>query len=260
MSVFELAKMTAPEVRKAIDEGHDTVVCPFGSLEQHSAHLPIGTDAMLGDAFGRRLADQLDAFLVPTVSVGCAEHHMPFAGTMTVSHETIQRMAGEYARCLARHGFKQIILLGTHGGNFKPLDDAAKDCADIEGATVIAPMKDFDLDVLDPCHAVSAKFGIGKGESGGHAGEWETSIMLVLTPDLVHMDRTVEGFVGNMSDAVKRLLQDRQGIDVVTHGTGILGDPRRPDAERGKLHLDALAGAMMRGIRREWPAGRPVPK
>ncbi len=255
MPLFDLEKMTAPEVRKAIDEGFDTVICPFGSLEQHSAHLPIGTDAMLGDSFGRRLAEKLDAFLAPTVRVGYADHHMPFAGTMTLSLETVQRIGEEYARCLARHGFKQIILLGTHGGNFKPLADAARNCADIEGVKVIAPMRDFDTDVLDPVHAVSARYGISRGDSGGHAGEWETSIMLVLTPELVHMDKATVGFTGDMSDAVKQLLEDKRGIDIVTNGTGILGDATQADAARGELHFNALLAAMERGIEREWPEG-----
>jgi creatinine amidohydrolase len=254
MPVLELEKMTSPAVRRAIGEGHDTIVCPFGSLEQHAAHLPIGTDAMLGDEFGWRLAEQLDAFLVPTVRVGCAEHHMPFAGTMSVSEDTLRRLAGDYARSLARHGFKRIVLLATHGGNFKPLAAAAEDCQDMQDVSVISPISDFTADVLEPTHAVSARYGISAGESGGHSGEWETSIMLHLAPELVEMDHAVVGYTGGMSEAVSRLLEDGEGIDTVTGGTGILGDPRRADGERGAQHLDALTNAMIHGIERSWSA------
>lgn len=115
MGFLELEKMTSPEVRRAIDDGNDTIVIPFGSLEQHGGHLPIGTDAMLGDEFGRRIADRLGAFLVPTVRVGCAEHHLAFAGTVTVSKDTLRQIAVEYACGLARHGFRRIVFVPTHG-------------------------------------------------------------------------------------------------------------------------------------------------
>lgn len=255
MAVLELEELTSPEVRRAIDAGQTTVVCPFGSLEQHASHLPIGTDAMLGDEFGRRLAEHLDAFLVPTVRVGCAEHHMPFAGTMSVSPDTLRRLAVDYARCLARHGFRRIVLLATHGGNFAPLAAAAEECSDMDGVSVISPVSDFTYDVLEPTHAVSALDGIGPGESGGHSGEWETSIMLKLRPELVRMEEAVRGYTDGMSEAVNRLLAEGEGVDTVTNGTGILGDPRRADPERGARHLDALTGAMIRGIEQAMVGG-----
>jgi len=95
MGILDLEKMTSPEVRRAIDDGHDTIVIPFGSLEQHGGHLPIGTDAMLGDEFGRRIAARFNAFLVPTVRVGCAEHHLAFAGTISVGKDTLRQVAVE---------------------------------------------------------------------------------------------------------------------------------------------------------------------
>lgn len=254
MPALELERMTSREVRHAIDAGHDTVVCPFGSLEQHGAHLPIGTDAYLGDEFGRRAAERLNAFLVPTVRVGCADHHMPFAGTMTVREETLRNIASDYARCLAQHGFRRIVLLPTHGGNFGPLAEAARDCADLPGVSVVSPISDFTADVLRPTHEVSARDGIDAGESGGHAGEWETSIMQYLMPELVKMDHAVRGYTGDISKAVRRLLDDRKDVNTVTDGTGVLGDPRRASSQRGERHLDALTTVILGGIDKAWEA------
>jgi creatinine amidohydrolase len=243
-----LEKMTSPDVARAIEAGHDTVVCPFASVEQHGRHLPLGTDAILGESLGRRVAQRLEAFVAPTVRVGCAEAHMAFPGTVTVSEETLRRTAVDYAHAFARQGFKRIVLLATHGGNFKPLEDAARRCADLEGATVIAPMSDFARDILEPTNAVSAAAGISAGESGSHCGEWETSIILRLAPELVAMERADVGYVGDMEEAVERMLDRGESIQAVSDGTGILGDPRRADAARGELHLEAIAHSMVRAI------------
>jgi creatinine amidohydrolase len=249
MALRQLEKMTSPDVRDAIDAGHDTVVVPFGSVEQHGAHLPIGTDAMLGDEFGRRIAEELDAILAPTMRVGCADHHLPFAGTMSVSEDTLISVAVDFCRSLAHHGFRRIILLPTHGGNFRPIRLAAQQCANLEGTTVIPAVSDFTQDVLaEGTVGVSAKFGISPSESGAHAGEWETSIMLHLAPELVHMDNAVEGYVGDMTSAVKTVLDEGNLKQIAPNG--IMGDPRRADAERGEPYLASLALVGLRNIQK----------
>lgn len=240
MSVFELETMTSPAVRQAIDAGHDLIVIPFGAMEQHGGHLPIGTDAMLGDEIGRRLADHLDAFLAPTVRVGCSEHHLAFAGTMTLTKDTLKRVAIEYARGLAKHGFRRIVFLPTHGGNFQPIVEAVEEFEPIDGVTVITVASDFSRQVLQEATvAVSAKFGISPGESGAHSGEWETSIMLHLAPELVHMEAAEPGYTGDMEDAVRRILMEGGGVETVT-SNGIMGDPSRASGERGDAYLESL--------------------
>lgn len=246
MGVLDLEKMTSPEVRRAIDDGNDTIVIPFGSLEQHGGHLPIGTDAMLGDEFGRRIADHLNAFLVPTVRVGCADHHLPFAGTISVGKDTLRQVAVDYARSLAVHGFRRIVFVPTHGGNFQPLIEAVEQCRGIEGAEVVTVVSDFSRDVLrDGTVGVSMKFGITPEESGAHAGEWETSIMLRLAPELVHMDAAAPGYVGDMAEGVQRVLRDGVSLDQLA-ANGVMGDPRKAQAERGLHYIEALTSVGLR--------------
>lgn len=249
MPMHELENMTSPQVQAAIEAGHDTIVLPFGSFEQHGRHMPIGTDAMLGDEFGRRVAEALDAFLGPTLRVGCADHHLPWAGTMSISEETLIATAVDYCRSVARHGFRRIILLPTHGGNFRAIGIAAERCADLEGTTVISAVSDFNKDVLDEgTIGVSAKYGIPAEQAGAHAGEWETSMMLHLAPDLVRMDEAVEGYVGDMAEAVNHILTAGTLQDISP--TGIMGDPRPASAERGEPYLAALTNMVLANIER----------
>ena len=76
---------------------------------------------MFGDEIGRAVAERLNAFLAPTIPVGCSRHHLAFAGTMSVEEETFHRLVEDIVKALARHGFQRIVLLPTHGGNFRPL-------------------------------------------------------------------------------------------------------------------------------------------
>ena len=65
MTALHLDRLTWPDIKEEIQNGRDTVVVPFGSTEQHGRHMPLGTDAVLGDEIGWVLAERLGAFLAP---------------------------------------------------------------------------------------------------------------------------------------------------------------------------------------------------
>src|SRR5215211_5318592 len=67
MPALELDKLTWPEVKAELDAGRDTVVIALGATEQHGPHLPLATDALLGDELARAVADRIGAFVAPTV-------------------------------------------------------------------------------------------------------------------------------------------------------------------------------------------------
>jgi creatinine amidohydrolase len=85
VGAMELDRMTWPEVGAEQERGRDTVVVAFGATEQHGPHMPLATDALLGDHLARMVAERLDAFVAPTVRIGCSEHHLAFPGTLSVS-------------------------------------------------------------------------------------------------------------------------------------------------------------------------------
>src|SRR5262249_56220916 len=86
------------------------------------------------------------------------------------------------------------------------------------------------------------KFGIAPEESGAHAGEWETSIMLYLTPELVHMDAAAPGYTGDMAEGVQRVLRDGVSLDELAANV-VMGDPRRAQAKPGPHHIQPLTNA-----------------
>ena len=103
-----LEEMTSPQIRAAIDAGYDTAIVCAGAIEQHGRHLPIGMDAMDGKLFAVRIAEELgNALAAPVIRPGCSDHHMAFAGTISISVSLLQDLCRAYCRCLSHHGFKE---------------------------------------------------------------------------------------------------------------------------------------------------------
>jgi creatinine amidohydrolase len=235
MSALELETLTWPEVRQEIEAGRDTIVVAFGAVEQHGHHLPLGTDSILGDELSRRLAERLDAFRAPTVRIGCSSHHLAFPGTMSIGEEAFQRVVGDLVRGWARHGFRRIVVLPTHGGNFAPLGGALAKLEPLEGVKVVG-ISDLGL-LVQATLGLGAELGVPASEGGLHAGQWETSMMLALHPELVKMDRAVPGYTGDLETGLPTFLE--KGVDALTD-TGVIGDPRSASAEHGRLYIERL--------------------
>jgi creatinine amidohydrolase len=246
MGALDLYTLSWPEIREEMERGRDTVVVCFGAVEQHGHHLPLGTDSMLGDAVGRALADRLDAFLAPTIQVGCSQHHLAFPGTMSVGEETFGSVVGDIVRGWADQGFKRIVLLPTHGGNFGPLGAALERLGQLDGVKVVAIT---DLSVLvNATLGLGAELGIPAAEGGLHGGEWETSLMLAVQPNLVHMDRAVAGYTGDLESGIQRFFEE--GVHALTE-TGVIGDPKQASAENGKKYFDRLVELAAELVERE---------
>ena len=130
VSVIQLDELSWPAVEAAIDGGRDTVVVAFGATEQHGHHMPLATDALLGDHFANELADRLGAFVAPTVRVGCSSHHLAFAGTLSIRDETFAAIVADLVSSFLGSGFRRIVLIPTHGGNFAPLAAAVAELSD----------------------------------------------------------------------------------------------------------------------------------
>ncbi len=100
------------------------IVVPIGSIEQHGPTGLIGTDAICAEVVARGVGEAADALVGPTLSVGMAQHHMAFAGTITYRPSTLVRMVEEYVAALARHGFRRFFFVNGHGGNIATLGAA----------------------------------------------------------------------------------------------------------------------------------------
>jgi len=231
VGAIELDRMSWPEIEAEREGGRDTVVMAFGATEQHGPHMPLATDALLGDHLARLVAEQLDAFLAPTVRIGCSEHHLEFPGTLSLSAETFHALVADLVRSISRGGFRRLVLLPTHGGNFGPLEQALEQLGPVEGLEIRALT---DLGALFAIAQLGAsEYGVSLGEGGVHAGEWETSMLLAIHPELVHTERGAAGYTGDPQEAIAAIFG--AGVHTVA-ANGVIGDPARASAEHGERY------------------------
>jgi creatinine amidohydrolase len=178
--VPELELLTAPALRRLLAQGTDTVIVPFGSVEDQNGHLPLGADSLLADLAGREVAARLNAVLAPTLRVGAGP-----TGTLGVEDGTLTDTAVALASRLADLGFRLIVLLPVHGGNLEPLNLAVARFNERPG----------------PARACAPRGDVGP-DPGSHSGKWLTSVMLAFRPELV-----------DLAAATQDLRAELEGVD-----------------------------------------------
>jgi creatinine amidohydrolase len=100
------------------------ILIPIGSTEQHGPNGLLGTDALCPEIIAKRAGDESGILIGPTFSVGQAQHHMAFAGTITLRPSTMIAAMTDWAQSLTRHGFERIYWLNGHGGNIATISAA----------------------------------------------------------------------------------------------------------------------------------------
>jgi creatinine amidohydrolase len=241
-----IERMTWTDVKAAMAAGKRRVLVIVGATEQHGPHLPIGTDTFLGHAMAERIARKLgDTLVAPVIPVGYSAGHMPMPGTITLSQETLSQVIVETCESLAHHGFDEIVILSSHGGNFRAIERVLGDLRDrvkptrLLAATSVEPW-------LERNKRLAEEQGLDPVRAGVHAALNETSQMLAYKPELVKMERAVEGFMGDPSIRWRSKVPPPMNE---TSPTGILGDARGSTAELGEIFLEAETSHLADQIR-----------
>ncbi len=100
------------------------IVLPIGSTEQHGPNGLIGTDAICPEVVAKGVGEAADAMVAPTISVGIAQHHLGFTGSMCLRPSTLIALMRDYVLSLAKHGFDRFFFLNGHGGNIATIQAA----------------------------------------------------------------------------------------------------------------------------------------
>ncbi len=171
-------------VEAASRAGDALVVLPVGATEQHGPHLPLGTDLLIVEHIARTAADGvqngLDVLVTPSLPFGSSHHHLPFGGTVSLSTERYLGALNDMVESLIIDGFRRIFMLNGHGGNHEIIQLVARDLS-LRYPANIAAASYWDL----AREAMATREPDLPGHFPGHAGFFETSLILALRPELV---------------------------------------------------------------------------
>jgi len=175
-------ELTAADFAAGIHQAKGTCLLPFGILEKHGPHLPLGTDLLNVRYASLHAAEQEYALVFPEYYFGQIFEAKHEPGTIAYSREIQLHLLQETTDEMARNGCKRIVIVNGHGGNEHLLPFFAQSQLD--------KPHDYVVYVLDGERSRTG--GPAKKSTGVdyHAGENETSNTMVSRPDLVHLDRT----------------------------------------------------------------------
>ena len=113
---MQLYLSTWQEVADYLQHSQGAII-PIGSTEQHGPTGLIGTDFICAEAIAKGVGDKTGALVTSTITVGMAEHHTAFPGTISLQPTTLILVIQDYVRSLAKHGFNRLFFINGHGGN-----------------------------------------------------------------------------------------------------------------------------------------------
>lgn len=231
------ASMTYPETADIAREDGSVCVLPIGSIEQHGHHLPVATDTILVDAIAHggaeRLSDDIPILIAPPIWSGYSPHHLAFGGTLTIGFDTLRRLVNDITGSVVQAGFDGVLLLNGHGGNTAMVNAAVTTLGDEHSDTEVVGLTYFRL--ADPFIDEIRESGTG---GMGHGGEFETSLMAYLTPELVDTESSEYTYRDEPYTHVSQEMFDSGPVGVYRpfdeySDTGELGDPTLAGPDEG---------------------------
>lgn len=238
---------------------------PLGSLEQHGPQAPLGTDFMVGNTLPQYLKREMDKIdpdfpmlVMPTLPLGLSMEHLDFAGSLSLQPETYYHVLKDTITSLNRYGFKKFALLICHGGNRPAVDILARQLRYELGVLIFA---------LNSCAFLDPKVQATISPNNTwdfHGGEMETSMVLAIKPETVHLKEAQTGYKkggyrqnGHINFSNETAL-NWMGKDLQTKDhqpLGIGGNPQGATAKKGEIILTQSAKALIPALLeiKNWP-------
>ena len=249
----EWAGKTSKEIIDIAEQDGSVLILPIASLEQHGPHMPVATDTILATAISHNGAEHTDeevpAVVLPPVWAGFSPHHMALGGTVTLQFSTMFELVHDIADSALENGFDALLVVNGHGGNGPLLSSVVN---------TLGP-KHPEVDVLGLSYWLLAEAAfndtIRDSDIGGasHAGEFETSLMMHLRPELVREDDIPDAEyydspydLGNQDLMVRGCLSNYKPFTYYSQ-SGATGDPTLSTAEKGE-QLYAVLGEELGGL------------
>jgi creatinine amidohydrolase len=228
-------------------------VLPVGATEQHGPHLATGMDFLTVERIAVEAAARASGLapvvVAPVLAFGSSHHHLPFGATLSLRTETYYRVLMDLLESFVTCGFSRIFILNGHGGNQELAELAARDL--VLKHRVRAAAGSYWHIAWDRLIELGAADG---RLLPGHAGAFETSLLLSLRPELVSSGRP-----SRILDALpaprQRAPFREESHDAWIRMDGFTDSPANASAERGRIWFDAIAESVAAAFRSFAPAG-----
>lgn len=232
------------QLEKAIKE-KSVIILPIGTTEEHGRHLPVRTDAAIAEYFGRRLGDACIAAGIPALVMETIQYGFSMSavrrwpGCPCIGSRHFTDYIFDMVDALVQMGFEKIVMLDCHGNHDCLLRLVMREIADKHNTYIMT---------LSPMSLSAGTYNAIKRDPQGdiHGGEWETSAMLHIAPDLVDMNEATD------IDSIRCNTPLRGPVSawgLQNTKTGLFGNPVHATAELGKTTLDAATEAGLNMIR-----------
>ncbi|MET3924194.1 creatinine amidohydrolase [Devosia sp. 2618] len=223
-------------------------VLPVGATEQHGPHLGVGVDAVLARGVVTRaielMSPDFPALVLPVQEIGKSDEHSEFSGSLAFSYDLVARMWFQIGEAVYRSGCRKIVFVNAHGGNRAVMEIVCRELRVKLGMLAVASSWSRIFDRSDLFSEFELKHGV-------HGGEFETSAMLHIRPDLVDM-----AYADNFETVSVSMAQENTLLGPHTeasfawqaqdlHPAGASGNAAAADAERGKESVDRAAKALL---------------
>ena len=233
---FILGELTWTEASDRFKEV-DIALLPVGALEQHGPHLPLDTDAFDAGYLAEKVAEACTnpkPLVLPLISYGVSYHHEDFPGTISINNDTLTKIVYDIGMSAAHNGITKLVIINGHGGNIPSLKFAAQMInRDAHIFTTVDSGDTSDVDLEKLCET----------PNDVHAGEIETSTSLAIRPELVNMSKAkkfVPKFSSHYLDFTTNRSVEWFARTLKISPTGILGDPTKASAEKGKKMWEVM--------------------
>lgn len=220
-------------------KNQDMVVVPLGSVENHGSHMGLGTDFIIPAELADRLQQRIEVLTIPSLPFGMADHHTAFPGTLSIGDDGLYMVMSKIVSQLYQMGARKILFINGHGGNTPAL---ARVGLDMEKKGMLCAIVDWWV----------LAGQLNEDWKGGHAGAVETSAMMHLRPEAVHMELAMESTPADLNENLTyggagQVLCQGIPIQVPRQIRNIIGagwfgpdDIRTASPEWGEKMLDAV--------------------
>jgi creatinine amidohydrolase len=242
-----LETMTWPEAERALAE-LPTVLVPLGArTKEHGHHLPLNNDWLIAEYLARRIAARCPVLVLPTVHYGYYPAFLEYPGSISVRADACRDTIIDICQSLSSQGAQRFYVLNTGISTQRPLA-AARDAL----VTLGVRMEFTDL------HRAygGLRRQVETQPAGTHADEIETSMMLYIAPEVVHLERATRDIQPDRGPGGLR--RDANAASGVYSPTGAYGDPTLATVEKGKHVVEGMVDYLVRTVQElsNEPVGR----